>query len=79
MRLTPGVGARDRVRVAAATTGARVQAKDSTELLAEIWLWAVAARAVVGCGERRLQGMHRIEWVGGSAARGFNVRAGATR
>merc|ERR1711959_304083 len=37
-----------------------------TELLAEIWLWAVAVRAVVGCGERRLEWMHRIEcgWSG---------------
>ena len=45
---------------------ATVQAKDSTELLAEIWLWAVAVRAVVGCGERRLEWMHRIEcgWSG---------------
>ena len=45
MRLTPEVA--QGVRVAAATTRAQVQAKDSTELLAEIWLGAVAARAVV--------------------------------
>ena len=45
LRLTPEVA--QGVRVAAATTRAQVQAKDSTELLAEIWLGAVAARAVV--------------------------------
>ena len=71
-------------RVAAATTRAQVQAKDSSELLAEIWLWGavLAARAVVW-GKVRGDEMgcivHLIDWVGGSAAQGFNVRARATR
>ena len=57
-----------------------MQAKDSSELLAEIWLWGAVleARAVVW-GKVRGDGMHLIDWVGGSAAQGFNVRARATR